>query len=49
MSLGVHFVKMLIFGIVSGVKGQKVAQNGKNYVSLQILIFDMIVIFGTHV
>ena len=28
-----HFFKILIFQVVSGIKGQKMAQNDKNYVS----------------
>ena len=46
-----HFFQILILGVNSGVKGQKMAQNDKNYVTLHISgsIHHMIVIIGTHV
>ena len=47
-----NFFKILIFWVVSGVKGQKIVQNDKkNSVSLHTsgTIHQIIVIFGTHV
>ena len=46
-----HFFKILICGIVRGVKGQKSVQNDILSVTLHIsgTIHHMIVIYGTHV
>ena len=47
-----HFFQTLIFGVNSGVKGQKVIQNDKKLsVALHISgsIHHMIMIFGAHV
>ena len=52
ISPGVFFIfsKIWFFGLLVGVKGQKVVQNDKKF-SLHILeiVHHMIVIFGTHV
>ena len=48
-----HFFQILIFGVVSGVKGQKVAKNDKKILSVTLhvsgSIHNMIVIFSAHV
>ena len=46
-----HCLQILFFGVDSGVKGQKMAQNDKKSVALHIpgSIHHMIMIFGTHV
>ena len=47
------FLKCLISGVVSGVKGQKMDQNDKKNLSVSLRIsgtvHQMIVIFGTYV
>ena len=52
ISPGVFFnVKILIFQVVKGLKGQKMAQNVKNFCLAPYTagtIYDMIYIYGTH-
>ena len=47
-----HFLKILIYSVVSRVKGQKMAQNDKNILSFTLhiagSIHHVIVIFGTR-
>ena len=48
-----NFLKIFIFGVVSGVEGHKMVQNDKNILSVALhvseTIHDMIVIYGTLV
>ena len=46
-----HFFKILIFWVVWGLKGQKMAQKDKICLSHSVseTIPQMIVVFGTHV
>ena len=47
-----HFFKTFIFGVNSGIKEEKMAQNNKKLCVLFHIsgsIHDMVVIFGTHV
>ena len=47
------FQNFVFFGVVGGVKGQKMAQNGKESLSVTLHILEtihhMIVIYGIHV
>ena len=48
-----HFLKVLIFWVASGVKGQKLAQTDKKILSFTFhisgTIYHMIIIYGTLV